>query len=182
LSIKRISTASPPALILLAWLLSRAGKRLIVPVGVLGAVSVAIAASMVIKTQARHWTYIDLPAGRVAIADPVVYEEYRWMTENTRPGQIYFGMPTMYVPLRLRNPAPIQAPAPSEYSRPEQIAATIDALEQNRVPMLILRPSMYTPHLLGYSSDHLRPFQDYLDRNYRRTKTFVTGDEVWERF
>lgn len=182
LSIKRISTVSPPALILLAWLLSRAGKRLIVPAGVLGAVSLAIAASMVIRTQARRWTYIDLPAGRVAIADPAVYEEYRWMAENTRPGQMYFGMPTMYVPLRLRNPAPIQAPAPSEYSRPEQIAATIDALEQNRLQILILRPSMYTPHLLGYPSDHLGPFHDYLDRNYRRTRTFATGDEVWQRF
>ena len=182
LSIKRISTVSPPALILLAWLLSRPGKRLMVPVGVLSAVSLGIAVSMVIRTQARRWTYIDLPAGRVAIADPAVYEEYRWIAENTRPGQMYFGMPTMYVPLRLRNPAPIQAPAPSEYSRPEQIAATIDALEQNRVPMLILRPSMYIAHLLGYASDHLGPFHDYLDRNYRRTKTFVTGDEVWERF
>jgi hypothetical protein len=182
LSIKRISTVSPPALILLPWLLSRPGKRLIVPVGALSAVSLAIAASMVIRTQARRWAYIDLPAGRVAIAEPAVYEEYRWVAENTRPGQMYFGMPTMYVPLRLRNPAPIQAPAPSEYSRPEQIAATIAALEQNRVPMLILRPSMYIPHLLGYPSDHLGPFHDYLDRNYRRTKTFVTGDEVWERF
>jgi hypothetical protein len=182
LSIKRISTVSPPALILLAWLLSRAGKRLMVPVGVLSAVSLSIAVSMVIRTQARRWAYIDLPAGRVAIADPAVYEEYRWIAENTHPGQMYFGMPTMYVPLKLRNPAPIQAPAPSEYSRPEQIAATIDALEHNRVPMLILRPSMYTPHLLGYSSDHLGPFHDYLDRNYRRTKVFVTGDEVWQRF
>ena len=182
LSIKRISTVSPPALILLAWLVSRRGKRLIVPVGALSAVSLAIASSMVIRTQARRWTYIDLPAGRVAIADPAVYEEYRWVAENTRPGQMYFGMPTMYVPLRLRNPAPIQAPAPSEYSRPEQIAATIDALEQNHVRMLILRPSMYTPHILGYPSDHLGPFRDYLDRNYRQTKIFVTGDEVWERF
>ena len=95
---------------------------------------------------------------------------------------MFFGMPTMYVPLRLQNPAPIQAPAPSEYTRPEQIAAVIEALQTYRVRMLILRPSMYIPHLLGYPSDHLQMFQDYLYRNYHQTTTFLTGDEVWERF
>jgi hypothetical protein len=182
LSIKRLSSVSPPAMILLAWLLSRPGKRLGAAAGTLAAVSLAMALAMVVRTQARPWAYIDLPAGRVAIADSAVYEEYRWTVEHTRPGQMYFGMPTMYVPLRLRNPAPIQAPAPSEYARPEQIAAVIEALQTNRVRMLILRPSMYIPHLLGYPSDHLQLFQDYLYRNYHQTTTFSTGDEVWERF
>jgi hypothetical protein len=182
LSIKRLSSVSPPAMVLLAWLLSRPGKRLAVAAGTLAAVSLAIALAMVARTQTRPWAYLDLPAGRVAIADPAVYEEYRWTAEHTQPGQMYFGMPTMYVPLRLQNPAPIQAPAPSEYTRPEQIAAVIEALQTNRVRMLILRPSMYIPHLLGYPSDHLQMFQDYLYRNYHQTTTFLTGDEVWERF
>jgi hypothetical protein len=182
LSIKRISTVSPPAMILLAWLLSRSGKRSAVAAGALAAASLAVAVAMVVRTQARSWRYLDLPAGRVAIADPAVYDEYRWTAEHTRPGQMYFGMPTMYLPFRLQNPAPVQAPAPSEYSRPEQIAAVIKALERNRVPLLILRPSMYIPHLLGYPSDHLQPFQDYLYRNYHQKKVFLTDDEVWERY
>jgi hypothetical protein len=94
---------------------------------------------------------------------------------------MYFGMPPMYLPFLLQNPAPIDAPAPSEYGRPEQIAAAVEALEKNRVPLLLLRRSMYIPHLLGYPADHLQPFQDYLYQNYRCTKTFPSGDEVWER-
>jgi hypothetical protein len=182
LSIKRISTVSPPAMILFAWLLTRAGKRATITGATLAAVSFVVALAMVVHTQTRPWAYLDLPAGRVAIADSAVYEEYRWAVAHTRPGQMYFGMPTMYLPFHLQNPAPVQAPAPSEYARPEQITAVIDALEKNRVPLLILRPSMYVPHLLGYPSDHLKPFQDYLYRNYRPTKIFSTNDEVWERY
>lgn len=182
LSIKRISTVSPPAMILLAWLLTRAGKRATIAGAAFAAASLAVAVAMVVRTQTRHWAYLDLPAGRVAITDSAVYEEYRWAAAHTRPGQIYFGMPTMYLPLHLQNPAPVQAPAPSEYARPEQIAAVINALETDRVPLMILRPSMYVPHLLGYPSDHLKPFQDYLYRNYRLTKIFSTEDEVWERY
>jgi hypothetical protein len=87
----------------------------------------------------------------------------------------------MYLPLKLRNPTPVEALGPSEYTRPEQVAAVIRALEKDRVPLLILRRSMYVPHALGYAADHLRLFQEYLYRNYRLTKTFSTGDEVWER-
>ena len=179
LSIKRISSVSPPAMILLVWLLSRQ-RRAGTLAATLGAMTVAIAIAMPLRVQERHWSYLDLPAGRAAIEDPAVYEVYRWTMAHTRPGQMYFGMPPMYLPLKLRNPAPIDAPGPSEYTRPEQIAAVIEALETNRVPLLLLRRSMYTPHALGYSADHLRSFQDYLYRHYRLTKTFSTGDEVWE--
>jgi hypothetical protein len=146
------------------------------------AACLAIAVAMVVRTQTRLWAYLDLPAGRVAIADSAVYEEYRWAAAHTQPAQMYFGMPAMYLPLHLQNPAPVQAPAPSEYARPEQIEEVIDGLERYRVPLMILRPSMYVPDLLGYSSDHLKPFQDYLYRNYRPTKIFSTEDEVWERY
>ncbi len=181
LSIKRVSSVSPPAVILLAWLLSRGQRTLVTTAMGLGAVSLAVALTSVVRAQVPPWTYLNLPAGRAAIRDPDVYEVYRWMAEHTRPGQMYFGMPPMYLPLRLQNPTPIDAPAPSEYGRPEQIAAVIEGLEKNHVPLLLLRQSMYLPHLLGYSADHLQPFQDYLYQNYRRTKTFPTGDEVWER-
>ncbi len=181
LSIKRISTVSPPGMILLAWLLTRHGRSGRIAAGSFGTLAVAVSVAMPLRIQARHWGYLDLPAGRAAIQDPAVCEVYRWAMEHTRPGQMYFGMPPMYLPLKLRNPAPIDAPGPSEYTRPEQIAAVIQALEANRVPMMILRRSMYVPHALGYAADHLQPFQDYLYRHYRLTRSFSTGDEVWER-
>lgn len=180
LNIKRISSVSPPAMILLAWLLSGGRRKRLFAAG-MAAVSLAIAVAMPIRTQVRRWSYVGLPAGKAAIPEPGEPEVYRWMVEHTRPGQTYFGMPPMYLPLKLWNPTPIEAPGPSEYGRPEQIAAVIDGLEAARTPLLLLRRSMYVPYLLGYSADHLRPFQDYLYKNYRCVKTFSTGDEVWVR-
>jgi hypothetical protein len=106
---------------------------------------------------------------------------YRWTVEHTRPGQWYFGMPPLTLPLALRNPTPIEAPAPGEFSRPEQIAAAVNGLDRTQTTLLVLKPVMYVPHLLGYKADHLQPFQDYLYLHYRRTKIFSNGEEVWER-
>jgi hypothetical protein len=181
LSIRRISTVSPPAMILLGWLLSRRGKMLSAAAGVLGVASVGAALGLGVQMQMRPGSYLELPVGRVVIPDRGVYEVYGWMAEHTRPGQWYFGLPPLYLPLGLRNPTPLEAPAPGEFSRPEQIALAVEGIEERRVPLMVLRPAMYVPHLLGDKGDHLQPFQDYLYGHYRRTKVFSTGDEVWER-
>src|SRR4051812_7494764 len=130
--------------------------------------------------QFHHHERIDLPTGHLAVPGDDDGEVYRWMASRTHPGQWYFGMPPYTLPLRLKNPTPIESPAPGDYSRPEQIAAVIDGLERTHPRLLLLRPFMYTAHLLGYKADHLKPFQDYLFKHYRRTKTFATGDEAWE--
>ena len=181
LSIRRISCVSPPAMILLAWLLSRAGRMWAKAGGTLAAVSFCVALAQIAAIQRRRPNELELPVGRVAVPDAANYEVYRWMAEHTRPGQWYFGLPPLTLPLGLRNPTPIEAPAPGEFSRPEQIAAAVNGLERTRTPLLVLRPVMYIPHLLGYKADHLQPFQDYLYLHYRRTKVFSNGDEVWER-
>jgi hypothetical protein len=181
LSLKRTSSVSPPAVILLGWLLSQRQRRTTGAAYALGAVSLALALYLPLRTQVQHWNYIDLPAGRVAIRDRSVYELYSWLAERSRPGEMYFGPAAMAFPLRLQNPAPIDAPLPWEYTRPEQVAEAIAAIEKNCVPLMVLRPYMYTPRLFDQNGDHLEPFRIYLYRNYRRTKLFSTGDEVWER-
>jgi hypothetical protein len=103
------------------------------------------------------------------------------MAENTHPGQMYFGMGPLALPLWLQTPAPIAAPVPYEYVRPEHIAASIAAIETNRVPLLLLKPYRYLAGTWGYTDVHLRPFQAYLDQHYRYVKTFPAGFEVWER-
>jgi hypothetical protein len=181
LSIRRISCVSPPAMILLAWLLSRGGKKWTVAATALGVVSFGVALAQIAAIQLRQHLTLDLPVGHVGIPEAANYEVYRWMADHTQPGQWYFGMPPMTLPLGLRNPTPIEDPAPAEFSRPEQIAAAVEGLERTKTPLLVLLPAMYVPHLLGYSADHLQPFQDYLYLHYRKTKIFSNGEEVWER-
>jgi hypothetical protein len=181
LSMRRISCASPPAMILLVWLLSRKRRSWQIATLGLAAISAALAVAQVAAAQLQNADQLDLPAGHVAIADLRNAEVYRWMARQTHPGQWYFGMPPYTLPLALKNPTPIEAPAPGNYSRPEQIAAVLEGLERTQTKLLLLRPAMYVPHLLGYKKDHLQPFHDYLFGHYRRTRLFPTGDEVWER-
>jgi hypothetical protein len=180
-SVMRVSSASLPGMILLAWLLNRWGKPGKTVAGVLAALSLAIAVYLPGRNQTMRWHYLDLPAGRTAILDPNRYELYRWMAENTHPGQMYFGITPIPFPLWLQTPAPISSPVPYAYDRPEHIAASIDAIEKNRIPLLLLRPYTYLAGTWGYKPEPLQPFQDYVVQHYRRIKTFPTGDEAWRR-
>jgi hypothetical protein len=86
LSIRRISTVSPPAILLLTWLLSRSGK--LVKALALGAASSAIALAQIAAIQLTPERILDLPVGRVAIPPRAYYYDvYRWMAVNTKPGQ-----------------------------------------------------------------------------------------------
>jgi hypothetical protein len=181
LSVMRVSSASLPGMILLAWLLNRAGKQGRAAAATLAALSLAIAVYLPLRNQTMHWHYLDLPAGRTAILDPNRYELYRSMAENTHPGQMYFGVEPLALPLWLQTPAPISSPVPYEYDRPEHIAASIAAIEKNRVPLLLLKPYRYLAGTWGYTDTHLRPFQAYLDQHYRCIKTFPAGFELWQR-
>ena len=106
LSVMRVSSASLPGMVLLAWLLNRWGKQGRIAAGALAALSLAIALYLPVRNQTMRWHYLDLPAGRTAILDPTRYEIYRWMAQNTHPGQMYFGVGPLALPLWLQTPGP----------------------------------------------------------------------------
>ena len=180
-SVKRLTAASPPALVLLAWLLST--SRRVRTAMVAGAASVGIAIAQIVLIQLRPEKLVDLPSGRGAIPPKANYFElYRWMGENTRPGQWFYGMHTLMLPFELRNPTPIEQLGGAEFSRPEQVAEVVDGLEMKKVSMMILWAKIYAPGAGEKTpEDHLQPFREYLFQHYRKTKSFPGGYEVWER-
>jgi hypothetical protein len=180
-SLKRLSTVSPPAMILLAWLLDKPKRIATVFRTTLATLAAAVAIAVVIRTQTRRLPDLDLPAGRTAFTDRTVYEEYIWVLSHTRPGQFFWGMPPFYLPFHLVNPAAIDAIHPSEYTPPEDVAALVQALQQYQVPMIILASEHEYPLTVDRPSNHLGPFVAYLRANYRLTRTFAKGDEVWEK-
>jgi len=180
-SVKRLSTVSPPAMILLTWLLTQPGKIKRRLEAILGTLAVAVAIAVPVHNQTRWRAYLDLPAGRTAFPDPTKFSEYRWVLGHTHPGQFFFGMAPMYLPFHLQDPAAIVGFDASEYTRPKQVVALVRALENHSVPLMILPSSKKYPLVTGSPSDHLAPFQDFLHKNYRRARTFRSGDEVWER-
>jgi hypothetical protein len=180
-SIKRLATVSPPAMILLTWLLIQPGKVVAGLRILLGSTAVALAIAMPVHVQTRKLAYLHLPAGRAAFFDPDLYAEYRWFLENTRPDEYSFCLAPLYYAFHLRNPAAIEAFQPSDYTRPWQVTALVEALESRQVRMLVLRRTQDFLWAESSPSDHLEPLRAYVSRNYQLSKTFPTGDEVWLR-
>jgi hypothetical protein len=180
MSIRRISAASPPAILLLTWLLRKSGK---VRAGiVLGAVSTAIALGQIAVIQLKPQRTLDLPVGRVAVPPKTdYYDVYHWMAENTKPGQWYFGFATLTLPLELRNPTPMAEMTRGEYTRPDQVAAIVQGIERVKVPVIVLRTQRNPPRSWDQLPDHLQPFRDDLYLHYRKIITFASGDEIWQR-
>ncbi len=140
-SMKRVSTVSAPAIVLLVWLLNRPGKARALVKAILAVAALAFAIVPAVHTQLRWRAYLDLPAGRMALIDPTLYGEYVWVQAHTHPGEFFFGMPPFYTSFHLLNPAATETVETTEYTRPEQVAALIRALESHPVPILILRQS-----------------------------------------
>ena len=176
-SLKRIGTASPLALILLVWLLRSFNK---LRVG-LSMVALALTMFVPIRIQLHPRSYLQLPSGRAAFLDPQEHEEYEWILSNTRPGDFFFGLPPLYYSFHLQNPAPVEVLVTSDYTRPEQVASVIEALEKHRVELVVLRDSRVLLQKSGSPGDHLNPFRTYVTRNYRLIKSFSIGDDVWQR-
>jgi hypothetical protein len=103
------------------------------------------------------------------------------MLGNTHPGEYFFGLPPFYSAFNMQNPAPIVDFHASDYTRPWQVAALVEALQSHRVQMLVLRRTHDFLWAQGSPSDHLEPLRVYVSRNYRLARTFLTGDEVWLR-
>lgn len=178
---KRLSMVSPPALILMVWFLSRPGTvRTACRIG-LGTAAIILALAAAARTQTRWHAYLNLPVGRTAFDDSGRHEEYSYILGRTQPGQLLFGTPPVLFAFELQNPAPIDVFVPAEYTRPEQVNATIQALERYRVPMLMLNRQMYGQFVAMSVSDHLDPLRAYLQQNYRLTRRFQNQDELWER-
>lgn len=180
-SVKRLSTVSPPAMIILAWLLNRPTRAFTMVKVTLATAASALAVAVAAHSQTLPKTYLDLPAGRTAFVNSAVTEEYRWVLAHTHPAQFFWGMPPFYVMFHLQNPAATESIDTSEYTRPEDIARVLGALEQHDVPIIILPSERLYPLDVNSPSNHAMAFVAYLRADYRLTRTFGNGDELWQK-
>ena len=97
------------------------------------------------------------------------------------PGTVFLWDASILCSFHLVNPAAIAGYDTTEYTRPEQISALLQSLRTHPVPLMILPSEQKYLQPTGLPSDHLGPFRDYLYSNYVLTRTFPSGDEVWEQ-
>jgi hypothetical protein len=176
----RLFTVAAPGVILLVCLLAEYRKTAWVLYAGSG-VALGLAILIPIREQGHWRRTLDTPTGRLAILDADRFEELRWAAERTRPGDTFFGSPPICFALGLRNPTPLNFTTPDDFTRPGQVADVVRALDENRVPLMVLFPDGYLPRPNESASDHMGPFREYLRENYRLAERFATGDEAWVR-
>ena len=181
---QRMATVALPATILLVWMLNSwqtVGRRVLA----IFAVSVlAYAVAFPARMQTRHWTYLDVPAGRVAFSDTSSLEILQWVLGHTHPGEFFFdnaGTQAFASLAGLRSPGPTLFVTTSDYTRPEMVQKLVEGLEEHRVRFVLWDASFDVPSDSGVPSDHQGPLRSYLHTHYRVIKTFPGLIQVWER-
>lgn len=180
-SVKRMGALSPPALLVLTWLLCHRGRTIAATRILLAAVALTVAIGTPARLQLHSFPTLTLPAGRAAFHDRDLLAEYQWFLEHTHPGEYMFGLPPLYSAFLLQNPSALEGFHVSDYSRPEQISDLVASLDRYQVPMLVLRDTSAFLWIPESRSDHLGPLRNYVRRHYKLTTRFSSGDEVWER-
>jgi len=175
----RLYCVSLPALIVLVWFLSLPHRLEQAILRTAWAMVLILGIAKPIVAQIRWRAYLQLPTGRTAFLDPVLYDKCQWLVERTRPSQYLFGDPFLCFALRLRNPSRIPFVRPTDYTRPEDVQQLVQTLEEHQVEFVSWYNGLdVTDKPAG---DHLAPLRSYLSSHYHVARTFSNLDTFLER-
>jgi len=183
----RIYAVSMPALILFVWALSRRGIRRSLTMAI-WTILFCLAAEKVLSRHRQNHLIARLPAGKAALSRQK-YEEFSWLMQHTRPGDLFFqaNWLNVYPPLELRTPAFVDALTSNDVTRPEFVALTIRQLESRHVEYILWAQGLGIPESPDRPwENHLGPLRAYLKSHYRRVKLLPGPDSsydevVWQR-
>jgi hypothetical protein len=179
----RLYVVSPPALVILVWLFDSLPRvpRSFLPFAWATVLIMLMARPLV--AQMRWKAYLDLPTGRTAFFDPLLYEKCKWMSQRTQPSDYFFGDHLISFALRLRNVGRAPFLRPTDYTRPEEVADAIQGIDKFHVRFVswyvgLDRERDAARHPEG---NHLAPIRQYLQEHFHVAQTFANGDQTWER-
>jgi hypothetical protein len=179
----RVYAVSMPGMILLVWIVSQF-RRIRRPALLLLCAGIScLAVRQVWMRHHQGYVVAELRGGKAAVS-PQAYEELRWITQRTTPGEFLFqaAWPGVYIPLDLRNPLFLDAVGTTEQTRPEYVDLAIRQLEDKNVRHVVWSRRLDNTVSGRPSEDHLAPLRAYLRLRYIHVMTFAAQqDEVWER-
>ena len=83
---------------------------------------------------------LDLPIGRTAFTDKALFYKFQWMAQHTHPLDGFFNDSALTLYLSLQNPTPTEFVTYDETTRPEQMAAVVEAFKRNPPAYIALFP------------------------------------------
>jgi hypothetical protein len=175
----RLYVVSLPAILLLVWFVNVPGKTERILLRTLWSTALALAILKPVVTQTRWRAILDLPTGRTAALSPVLYEKLQWASDETRPGDYFFGDQLVCFALQLRNPARVPFLRPTDYTRPEEVHDSVQGLEAYPVQFVSWYAGLDNP--VEPAGDHLGEMRRYLGAHYHVAKTFSNLDKILER-
>lgn len=179
----RLSTVAPPAILICTWILEgqRPGYRM---ARILLSSLAVIFAFIVPARRQTHWhTALNLPIGRTAFSDVLMFQEFQWMSERTHPSESFFNNSALCLYLGLNNPTAVEFVTYGDFTRPDQVDAVIQSLQRNPARYIVLLPQRMASAKMH---DHAEPFRTYVRDHYRLARIFNLDysaqyqQEVWE--
>jgi hypothetical protein len=179
----RLCTVAPPAILIFVWLISlpsSAGRYIRKPAWILAGCYFIL---LPIHRQVQWHDTLDLPIGRTAFTDKTLFRKFQWLAERTHPQDGFFNDSALTLYLSLANPTQTEFVAYDETTRPEQVAAIVEALKQNPPAYIALLSAHPEDTLQG---DHAAPFRQFVHDNYTLANVFSQNqsryeEELWQR-
>lgn len=178
----RLSTVAPPAILVCVWLVSQQNMGLRITRNLLWSTAAVFAFLFPIYRQTQWHASLNLPIGRTAFSDKTEFQEFQWLAQRTRPSDRFFNQMGLSFYLSLENPTASEFVNYDEYTRPEQVTALVQSLQNHPPHFVVLSPP--SPYFVS-AQDHSGPFRQYIHENYHLVRTFYFDypsryEEIWE--
>jgi hypothetical protein len=173
----RLCTVAPPAILIFVWLLSlptAAGSYIRKLSWVLAGCYFIL---LPVHRQVRWHDTLDLTIGRTAFTDKELFHKFQWMAERTHPLDGFFNDSALTLYLSLHNPTQAEFVTYDETTRPEQVAAIVQALKRNPPAYIALLPANPGSTVHG---DHAAPFRQFVYDNYSVADAFSQNQSQYE--
>ena len=173
----RLCTVAAPAILIFVWLLT-------LPIpggGYIRKLSWVLAGCyfllLPIYRQVQWHDKLDLPIGRTAFTDKELFHKFQWVAERTHPSDGLFNDSALTLYLSLHNPTQTEFVTYDETTRPEQMAAIVQALKRNPPAYIALFPVNLGSTVRG---DHAAPFRQFVYDNYSLAHVFSQKQSRFE--
>ncbi len=178
----RLGVAAPPAILIFIWLINRQSPTQQLLRRALCVLVLFFAVVLAAHRQTQWHATLDLPIGKTAFNDKLLFQEFQWLAQRTHPSEPFFNNPALALYLALSNPTQAEFVTYAEFTRPEQLAAILHSLQQHPPRFIFMDSTTSAPN----PHDHTAPLRQYLQDNYHLARVFPlehgeVSEECWER-
>jgi hypothetical protein len=174
----RLCTVAPPAILIFVWLLTLPIPALVYIRKLSWVMAGCYLILLPVYRQVQWHDTLELPIGRTAFTDRALLHKFQWLAERTHPSVGFFNDSALTLYLSLHNPTQTEFVTYDETTRPEQIAAVLQALERDPPAYISLLPVTVGPSVGG---DHAAPLRRFVYDNYSLANVFSEKQSQYQQ-